>query len=249
MKTCSRCTRNLPTESFYTNPARSDGLGVYCKDCQRQYSARRYSASVSAKTCRCGAIFTGSPNKKWCGFCKRPIKPISGYRKCLQCGAEFPYRESLKAHGQGNIAPVNQRFCSLKCALVFRNKSPRMREHLRILFKGRKPSPESIEKMKRSLTGRAVPSIRGAKHHFWKGGVTEPNKRIRASLDLKEWRRAVFARDDFTCQFCFDRGGNLNAHHQLPFIAFPEYRANVINGVTLCNRCHRTIPPNIVPPF
>lgn len=249
MKTCSRCTRSLPPESFHPNSARKDGLSVYCRECQNTYALGRYHAALVQKQCRCGAIFTGRKNSRWCGKCPRPKKPITGYRHCKRCDTEFPYRVSLKAHGQRGIAPVNQKFCSLKCALMYRNTSLEMREHLRAIFTGRKLSPEWKENMKRALTGRAVLSIRGPKHHFWKGGITEPNKKIRASLDLKEWRRAVFARDDFTCQFCFERGGKLNAHHQLPFIAFPGQRNVVANGATLCNPCHRTIPPNLTSPF
>jgi hypothetical protein len=53
-----------------------------------------------------------------------------------------------------------------------------------------------------------------------------------------EWRRAVFARDDYSCQVCGERGGVLNAHHIQGFAKFPELRTEVSNGITLCNDCH-----------
>ncbi|WP_416360620.1 HNH endonuclease [Burkholderia gladioli] len=49
-------------------------------------------------------------------------------------------------------------------------------------------------------------------------------------------------RDRFTCQHCGDaRGGNLHAHHILPFATHPELRVDVSNGITLCKPCHKAV--------
>jgi 5-methylcytosine-specific restriction endonuclease McrA len=55
----------------------------------------------------------------------------------------------------------------------------------------------------------------------------------------RDWRKAVFERDDYTCQLCFVRGGKLQADHIKPFKAFPELRLVLENGRTLCVGCHR----------
>lgn len=55
----------------------------------------------------------------------------------------------------------------------------------------------------------------------------------------REWRTAVFQRDDFTCQDCGQRGGRLQAHHIEPYKASPELRHVLANGLTLCVECHR----------
>ena len=77
-------------------------------------------------------------------------------------------------------------------------------------------------------------------HNLWKGGKTKESLRIRASADYKLWREAVFARDNWTCIWCGQIGGQLNADHVKPFALFPELRLAIDNGRTLCERCHKT---------
>lgn len=83
---------------------------------------------------------------------------------------------------------------------------------------------------------------RGSKNHFWRGGVSSINERERKSARSKEWRRAVFKRDNYTCQDCGYKGNKLNADHIKPFAFFPELRFDVSNGRTLCVGCHRKTP-------
>jgi len=69
----------------------------------------------------------------------------------------------------------------------------------------------------------------------WNGGQTNFYK-TDAGL---AWRKAVFQRDNYTCQDCGDgSGGNLNAHHIKRRKEFPEIELMVWNGVTLCVDCH-----------
>jgi len=64
-------------------------------------------------------------------------------------------------------------------------------------------------------------------------------KLIRNSAEYKEWRKAVFERDDFTCQKCGSKSNYIEAHHLKSFTHYPEFRFNVSNGETLCRKCHR----------
>jgi 5-methylcytosine-specific restriction endonuclease McrA len=57
---------------------------------------------------------------------------------------------------------------------------------------------------------------------------------------LNKWRKAVFERDNYTCQCCGDdKGGNLAAHHIDGYNWCKEKRFDVNNGVTLCEDCHK----------
>lgn len=138
------------------------------------------------------------------------------------------------------------------------------RQYLSELFKGRKlPAEVGIkggnarrgikfsEERKRKLSEAAIrrySSIeeriktserqRGEKASNWKGGVTPINKTIRHSIHFRLWREAVFSRDDWTCQKCGSRGGNLHPHHIKPFATYPELRFAIDNGITLCAVCH-----------
>lgn len=78
----------------------------------------------------------------------------------------------------------------------------------------------------------------GENSTFWKGGISSVNRRIRNSKKWKEWREAVFERDNYICQECGERGGLLEPHHIKPFAYFPELRFSIDNGVTLCQKCH-----------
>jgi 5-methylcytosine-specific restriction endonuclease McrA len=78
----------------------------------------------------------------------------------------------------------------------------------------------------------------GPNNPNWKGGVSRGYKTGYYSLEYKQWRTAVFERDDYTCQECGQKGGYLTAHHIESFTSHPELRLVVSNGKTLCEDCH-----------
>jgi 5-methylcytosine-specific restriction endonuclease McrA len=75
------------------------------------------------------------------------------------------------------------------------------------------------------------------------------------SIPYRNWRAAIFTRDNFTCQHCGQYSGCLYAHHIKPYseiIQFYEITKyeealecdelwDINNGITLCEKCHRKI--------
>lgn len=79
----------------------------------------------------------------------------------------------------------------------------------------------------------------GKAHHGYKTGASTRRKRDWSRSIYQNWRKAVFAKDDYTCQECGDdKGGNLHAHHIKPWATFEEGRYDITNGITLCELCH-----------
>ena len=81
--------------------------------------------------------------------------------------------------------------------------------------------------------------ISGPQNPNWRGGTSSERERVACSEEYKKWRKEVYKRDGYTCQVCGNHAGrNIQAHHILPFSAFPEYRQEPENGITLCVDCH-----------
>ena len=103
-----------------------------------------------------------------------------------------------------------------------------------------KPRPQHIKDAV-SKAHKGKPGNIGKANGNWKGGITPEYELARKSPEYKEWRGGVFTRDNYTCQSCNKRGGNLHAHHAKPFSDYPELRYDLDNGLTVCRPCHRVI--------
>ena len=102
-----------------------------------------------------------------------------------------------------------------------------------VLRKGKKLSEKWKERLKESHKGKF-----GIKSSNWQGGKTPENKKIRNRIEYRLWREAVFARDNYTCQKCKEKGIYLHSHHIQNFAEYPELRLAIDNGITLCKKCH-----------
>ena len=66
--------------------------------------------------------------------------------------------------------------------------------------------------------GKKCPQFSGKNNPRWKGGITPLYDKIRRLPEYKEWRTAIYERDNYTCQECGSQeSGALNAHHIKPF--------------------------------
>ena len=104
---------------------------------------------------------------------------------------------------------------------------------------GKKRPEEVRNKISKTLTGKPQPWNNQEKHWNYKGGITSENQTIRGSIEYRFWRKAIYSRDNFTCQKFGIRGGKLVAHHMNNFADFPELRFAIDNGITLSDKAHR----------
>ena len=130
-------------------------------------------------------------------------------------------------------------------------------------FRGKKHSPESIERM--TAARRLVPreayagnghylrGLRGDAHPNWKGGHSPERARFYATPEWKLAARTVWGRDLGTCQNCGAQSYRTsNPHerwhiHHIDSFANVELRADVTNLVLLCPKCHRWVHGNSNP--
>lgn len=95
---------------------------------------------------------------------------------------------------------------------------------------GKSPSLETRAKLRAATAGKNNPN--------WRGGINPPNERARRTDEYLAWRLSVLTRDDYTCQRCGKRGGDMHAHHVKGFAECPDLRLEITNGLTLCKPCH-----------
>ncbi len=180
----------------------------------------------------------GSKNKIQKGF----------YVKCQQCNGSFYTCKSILQTGR-------DKFCSKRCySISQKGWEPWNKGLKKSGMSGKHHTKESKEKTRATLVQK-------------KGGITPLHLLIRTSLENDLWIKQVFERDNYTCQECNQRGGNLEAHHKKDFaiilkefldeydqfspiedketllrLAF-KYKPfwDIDNGETLCGGCHDLI--------
>ena len=203
-----------------------------CKFCSKSFRPRNSKSIFCSRGCR-------SESRK-----KRYEK------KCVLCEVKFSVPEHRKERAK---------VCSKKCAIEllksYKDTDKWKEAHLVALAKrkgknhpryGKTHTAETKQKMSiakkknpsRYWLGKEQPHHQGEKNVNWKGGVTPIHVKLRKGIRYKEWRKSVFARDDYECKVCF-AAGYVQAHHIQKFSDYPDKRFETENGITLCRQCHR----------
>lgn len=199
--------------------------------------------------------------EKPCYKCKKIFKPKGRYWICIDClpncewcGIKLNYsRHSLTVKTCG-------RSCQAKASLEKRigrkplqesdypnckqcNKQIRNSHARSQIFCSRICSSKWNYKNSQKINGALKKSHLGGKNNpRWQGGKTDPRKQLQNSKKHKEWRIAIFKRDNYTCQMCGQIGHELNADHIYSWKHYPEKFYDLDNGRTLCISCHRKTP-------
>lgn len=174
-------------------------------------------------------------------FCSRGCSTIANNKsRVVYSSANCEYCMLTLTIIVSNKKKATKRFCSPTCFLSLQNKM-------------NNPSKNSERRKKISLSAtlrgtshlqttdiinKRRKTISGSGHWNWKGGKTPGNRRRRNSLEMRNWRKMVFERDNYTCVLCFVKGSYLEADHIKPWAYFPELRFELSNGRTLCKKCH-----------
>jgi len=179
--------------------------------------------------------------------------------ECDDCGTK---RLILKGNA---IRNVGSKFCRSCCRkgekqyLFGRHHSKKTRSKMSLSAKGKIFSQETLEKLSLTKLGEKNPmfgthhteefkrklseSERGEKHPRWRHDLTqeerENNQNRNLNPELREWRKLIFERDNYTCQITGDlSGGNLVAHHIFNWWSHPDKRFDIANGITLRKDIH-----------
>lgn len=185
-----------------------------CLKCNKEFEFRACPTDV--------ATGRGKYCSKKCSRLARRTLPRT--YKCIICGKR-------RKNKYGKI----KRFCSLKCGGTGRIpaiKGKTKKDYPKLANSGVKKGNIPSNK------GQPRYDIRGEKNNLWKGGKTQL-RYPRETVEYHDWKRSVFARDNWTCQKCKVRGGKLQADHIKWWALYPELRYEISNGQTLCRKCHR----------
>jgi len=74
---------------------------------------------------------------------------------------------------------------------------------------------------------------------LWNPDITDEQRVLQRKTYLDaRFKKGVKARDSNTCKICGETKGTIVAHHLMSYTEYPEFRYDIDNGVTLCEKCH-----------
>ena len=201
--------------------------------------------------------------------------PLKGYKAPLEVRRKLAKIVTGRKHSLETRKKIQDANKGEKCYLYGKHLSEETRKKIsdankkKRLTKEQKKRLSEVNKGNKGCLGYHHPleylknlsnSRKGEKNPRWRGGISSVNQQVHNSDQYVQWRTRVYLRDDFTCQECGQRGGNIEAHHKKPFSVlmqevrdcmplFDLYTAcmlytpmwDVSNGKTLCKSCHGKI--------
>lgn len=226
---CNKCgyeTSEKPDHKNATCPNCKQGRfrGWNLCKCGKWFHPQRLSQQYCSE--ECGYIFKQNGGKKGK---KYPHLQRAKIVICPVCGKEF--RAVKDCYNRHSV------YCSKECWSKRVGTVEKECEHCGKVFisyanrEQKYCSKHCADEVAKTRTGELSPK--------WEGGKTAKSKVLRTRAEYREWRLAVFKRDNFTCQKCGKRTRDLEAHHIKESCNHPELIYDVNNGITLCHACHK----------
>ena len=247
IKICEYCGKEFKTK---------DKRQKFCnRECSNNFRTRKSNSKIKVKCTNCGKEIERFPSQVLenifcCREChKEYVTKTSITYKCEVCGKE-------KTMSKSDYEKSKHHYCSYKCSRVGFSKnysgedSPYYEGITLICNQCGEEYP-----VKKSTIGRRKmnfcskdcknkwqsENVRGVNHPNYNPELTEKERTERREYtEYWDWRKAIYEKDNYTCQCCGDdRGHNLRAHHYMNYSEHKELRTDVNNGITLCDKCHR----------
>ncbi len=100
-------------------------------------------------------------------------------------------------------------------------------------FYGRTHTKKTKEKLSKWTTDR-----NNKRNPNYKHGKYKRRPRDFKISEFQIIRKQVFQRDCYTCIYCLIKGGELHAHHKIPYWVEKRAYFDLDNLVTVCTKCH-----------
>lgn len=144
MKTCAKCTRDLPREAFGKCARTRTGLQSYCRECQGRWVAenrpkRRAQQRAWYERNRQAQALRSRANKY--GITVDELQRLLAVRNCEACGAELdhdPHSHRTHVdhcHATGKVRGVLCRYCNVAIGQI--GDSPERAEQLAAYLRAR----------------------------------------------------------------------------------------------------------------
>ena len=223
-----------------------------CKKCGRRTGANKKKTSVIVNCTYCGKELEMPPNRIKAAkniFCNTECK--GKYMSEHLKGENSPSYKSTTVHCDYCGKEINKppslikekNFCDRNCMANYMKTGETVKCY--VCGKEFYKIKSQIDRSEKHFCSEKCKcehqtTLRGELSPQYNPNLTdEERKANRDYIEYAEWRNKVFERDNYTCQRCGQKQGDINAHHLNSFHWDKEHRTDINNGITLCTSCHK----------